>query len=52
MGNEIVFSLSKAFDKVAFKIRTFGAKYFVIDKEMLRDRYKQSQRRTSFSVHL
>lgn len=37
MGNEIVFSLSKAFDKVAFKIRTFSAKYFVMDKEVLRD---------------
>ena len=51
MGHEIVFSLSKSFDKVTFKIKNFDAKYFVIDREELGNSNKQSHKRIYFSVH-
>lgn len=47
MGKKIPFSLSKAFDKVTFKIKKLGAKYFAIHREQLRDSNKQSTLFTS-----
>lgn len=47
MGKKIPFSLSKAFDKVTFKIKKLGAKYFSIHREQLRDSNKQSTLFTS-----
>ena len=34
------------------KSKTFGAKYFVIDREQLRDSHKQSHEGISFSDHI